>query len=130
MSAVALGAAACSSSQSSNDGSPRDLVSFDISYGELPPGCPPGVANEKGVGGACTMGGNECRGGLRCSCDPYLNILPPDGTPCFCTLVQFATCDVAPANYCGQGATCCGYLQAGSACIPNACLQSQGCPAF
>jgi hypothetical protein len=48
-------------------------------------------------------------GSLRCSCDPYLNVLPPDGTPCFCTLVQFATCDIAPANYCGQGATCCGY---------------------
>jgi hypothetical protein len=34
------------------------------------------------------------------------------------------------ANYCGQGATCCGYMDQGSLCVPNACLDSMTCPAF
>jgi hypothetical protein len=127
-------ASACSSGgHSSGDGGANDAV-FDLGL-DLP-GCPPPVGNEKGVGTACTNGGNQCGAGLRCTCDPALGGLLT-GVPCFCTLAQFAQngskapcTDSVPANFCGTNARCCEYLQTAAYCVPNICLPGGMCLQF
>jgi len=100
-----------------------------------PPGCPPAEANDKGIGSACTMCGNECASPLRCTCDPYLGI-QLTGVPCVCTLVQIAPtgstdpCKDAPADFCGSSATCCNVLTTAAYCVPNVCLIGGQCIEF
>ncbi len=117
------------------DAHPIDV--FEVSL-DLPPGCPPSVGNEKGVGRPCTRGGNECGNGandLHCTCDMLLGIRL-DGVPCLCTLVRVNNsvdagdpCTNLPSNYCGTNTRCCSYMSAGAYCVPNICLSGQGCPA-
>jgi len=120
---------------------PHDAAVFDVSV-ELPDGCPPVQANEKGVGIPCTMGGGQCTAagvpsGLRCTCDPYFGI-QLYGVPCVCTLVGLNpdptnvpnACTSLPAGYCGSEATCCPYVNAGFYCSPNACLPGGACLEF
>ena len=116
------------------DGGVHDAV-YEVSL-NLPDGCPPPSGNEKGVGTPCTMGGGECKGGLRCTCDPALGALLV-GVPCFCTLAQFAQtgstnpCGAPlPADFCGSNATCCNYLTAAAYCVPSICLPDQMCIEF
>ena len=123
---------ACSSSSSNVDAAVLDL-SIDFSFGDLPPGCPPAAANEKGVGAVCTKGGGECPSPLICACDTTLGIVPPDNTPCVCTrFISFQkgqTCANLPdPNYCGQGAICCSYMNALALCVPTVCLENATCP--
>ena len=117
----------CSSGGGSHDAS-VDYLTFDVSFGDLPAGCPPAAANDKGIGGVCTKGGNECKSPLLCACEPHANIQPPDGTPCVCTQLILSGCDAVPTGYCGQNATCCSYMNALSICVPLACLQDATCP--
>ena len=60
---------------------------FDLSL-DLPAGCPPGSANDKGVGIPCTRGGGECRSGhphlCRATRSPVSTLL--NGVPCICTV--------------------------------------------
>ena len=51
----------------------RDAAVYEVGV-DLPAGCPPGEPNELGVGKACGMCGNECGGGLKCTCDPAFGI--------------------------------------------------------
>ncbi|HEY4184758.1 MAG TPA: hypothetical protein VGP07_06790 [Polyangia bacterium] len=125
-----LTASACSSGSSSPVDAAHDYLTFDVSFGDLPSGCPPAAANDKGIGSVCTMGGGECKNGLLCACEPHANILPPDGTPCVCTQLIFSGCDAVPTDYCGQGATCCSYLNEASICVPMVCLPDGVCPTF
>jgi hypothetical protein len=138
--------AACSSggggslhdaSISDGDGAVLDLLSFDFSFGDLPPDCPPGVANDKGIGAVCTMGGHECPSSnsdsnpLICTCDTTAGVVPPPGTPCFCTVPIFFPCDDSthvPSDVCGQNATCCSYQEMVSICVPDTCLDAMMCP--
>lgn len=135
---VAVGAwisvAACSSGGGKKvpDGA-ADGISFDWRFGDLPEGCPPTAGNEKNIGKPCSVGGKECGGGMICACEPYAGITPPEGTPCFCTVAILGkTCDdpSIPANYCGTGASCCGYMTFGSLCVPDVCLSAMMCPMF
>ena len=105
-----------------------DYLTFDVPFGDLPPGCPPAAANDKGIGSACTKGGNECKDGLLCACEAHANIQPPEGTPCVCTKLILSGCDSVPVDYCGQGATCCSYMNALSICVPLVCLEDATCP--
>lgn len=124
-------ASACSSGSSSPVDAAHDYVTFDVSFGDLPPGCPPATANDQGIGGACTIGGGECKNDLICACEPHANVQPPDGTPCVCTkIVGYSGCGTIPAGYCGQDATCCSYMDTLSICVPLACLQDATCPAI
>jgi len=129
---VLLGLAACSSSGGTGSVTDAgiDYLTFDVPFGDLPAGCPPAAANDKGIGAACTKGGNECKGGLLCACEPHANIQPPDGTPCVCTQLIFSGCDTVPVGYCGQGATCCSYMNSVSICVPLVCLENATCPMF
>jgi len=97
------------------------------SFPDVPPGCPPGVANDIGVGKTCTKGGKQCPSGQLCTCDGALGVDPPKGTPCFCTRAWFTpTC---PANWsCGENATCCSLYSVVSGCVPNICLTDNECP--
>lgn len=124
---AAMTAAGCSSGGGARDAA-ADYLTFDVPFGDLPPGCPPAAANEQGIGTACTKGGNECKDGLLCACEAHANILPPDGTPCVCTKLIFSGCDTVPVDYCGQGATCCSYMNALSICVPLVCLENATCP--
>ena len=131
---LVLGLACSSNSNNKPLDSGLDVPTFDFKFGDLPPGCPPMAGNDKNIGATCTKGGNECKGlNLTCTCDGALGIQPPEGTPCFCTSLMFATCDAATTadpNVCGQNATCCGYMNSGSICVPNVCLDGQTCPMF
>ena len=129
--AIPLGA--CSSSSSSNgDGAVQDALVIDYTFGDLPPGCPPAMPNDKGVGSPCTKGGGQCTNGLICACDTTLGIVPPDNTPCVCTrFVSFTDsrgCGSLAADYCGEGATCCSYMNAIGLCVPTVCLENAMCP--
>jgi hypothetical protein len=125
---------ACSSG--SSDTTPHDAAVFDLAL-ELPPGCPPGQANEKGVGKLCTMGGGQCASPLHCTCDPYLGI-QLYGVPCVCTLVGLNAdpanapnaCTNVAAGTCGTGATCCPYMTFGYFCSPDTCLPGGACIDF
>jgi hypothetical protein len=132
--ALVLAAGACSGGGGNKgDGSVDAVLEVGLDW---PDGCPPAAANEKGIGTACTRGGNECKNGLRCTCDPQLGTLLA-GVPCICTLAQFAQngskdpcTDSVPANYCGSNATCCNVLNSAAYCVPNVCLINDACLVF
>ncbi|MBC8133443.1 MAG: hypothetical protein H7X95_10725, partial [Deltaproteobacteria bacterium] len=109
-----------------------DGFSLDYRFGDLPPNCPSGVGNDKRIGAACTNGGEECGPGMLCACQAYNGITPPVDTPCFCTVLIPGPCtggtNPPPAGFCGQGATCCSYMQLASICVPDVCLFSMMCP--
>lgn len=137
--AAALGAwaivAACSSSGGKRTGdaaAPQDGFALDFRFGDLPPGCPPTAGNEKGVGAPCTKGARSCPTNMICACDEFNGLVPPEDTPCFCTLpILGRVCsDPALAGYCGQGASCCGYMTFGAICVPDICLDAMMCPAL
>jgi hypothetical protein len=131
---LVVGTSACAGGGNhAADGSVDAVIEVSI---EWPDGCPPAAANEKGVGLACTRGGNECKNGLRCTCDPTLGALLA-GVPCLCTLAQFAQngstdpCkDSVPPGYCGTNATCCNVLKSAAYCVPNVCTFSGACLEF
>jgi hypothetical protein len=136
---LALGAwavvAACSSSggRTPPDASGQDSFSLDFKFGDVPVGCPPGVGNDKNVGSFCSKGGGQCGAGLICACDSFNGLIPPEDTPCFCTIpILGRACNdpMVPAGLCGQSATCCSYMQLGSICVPDICLGSMTCPVF
>lgn len=127
---VALLSAACSSGSGGNNDASHDYLTFDYVFGDLPPGCPPAAANDKGVGAACTKGGGECKNNLVCACETTLGIVPPEGTPCICTLLIPQSCANIPADYCGQDAICCGYMDIAAICVPTVCLDTAMCPAI
>jgi hypothetical protein len=129
-----VAASACSGGGSKKGDASVDSI-IDVGL-EWPDGCPPATANDKGIGAACTRGGNECKNGLRCTCDPQLGALLA-GVPCICTLAQFAQngskdpcTDSVPANFCGSGATCCNVLNSAAYCVPNVCLINDACLVF
>jgi hypothetical protein len=129
---LAIVSAACSAGGGGAYDGGRDAV-YEVSL-DLPPGCPPATANEKGVGAACTKGGGQCKNGLRCTCDPFFGV-QLEGVPCICTLATFATVgsvepcvDSVPANYCGANATCCSYLTTAVYCLPSICVPDGVCP--
>jgi hypothetical protein len=127
---IALAAGACTGGGGSPaDGSVDAVIEISI---EWPAGCPPATANEKGVGKACTRGGNQCGSGMRCTCDPALGALLA-GVPCICTLAQFAQngskdpcTDAVPSGYCGSKAKCCNVLNSAAYCVPYECLFNGG----
>lgn len=122
----------------------QDAQVYDLKL-DLPPGCPPSSGNEKGVGIACTKGGNECKApgvpsGLLCTCDAAFG-LQLNGVPCVCTIAGLNTsatntdpCSTGangqPAGFCGSDATCCPYMTVGYYCSPNACLPGGACIDF
>ncbi|HVZ89356.1 MAG TPA: hypothetical protein VHG72_20495 [Polyangia bacterium] len=130
---------ACSSGHGSPpDGASRDGTTYDLSL-DLPPGCPPTQANEKGVGAPCTRNGHQCTGGLLCACDTNLDNtgLTLNGVPCVCTIAGLNSnpkssdpCASAGANVCGTDATCCNYLSTAYYCSPNVCLPGGACINF
>jgi hypothetical protein len=119
---------------------PRDAATvYDVAV-ELPEGCPPAEANEKGIGAPCTEGGGECgkiASGLRCTCDQFATI-KLTGVPCVCTIAGLNTdpanttnaCDKVPAGTCGSAAKCCPYMTLGYFCIPDICLPYGECLEF
>jgi hypothetical protein len=116
------------------DGGIHDAL-YEVSL-NLPDGCPPETANEKGIGAACTMGGNQCKLPLRCTCDVFVGVQLV-GVPCICTLAAFAQVnstdpckDSVPADFCGSSATCCPYMTAAAYCVPSICLPDNQCPVF
>jgi hypothetical protein len=98
---------------------------------EVPVGCPPGTANELGIGGSCTRNGGECKNGLSCLCDDRLGFAMPAGMPCFCTNPTLGTCTSTKLK-CGSNATCCEFPVTPSTlvsgCFPSVCLYSNQCP--
>jgi hypothetical protein len=131
---VASLAGACSGGGGSpSDGGVDAIIDVGLAW---PDACASTVPNEKGVGVPCTRGGNQCKNGLRCTCDPLLGALLA-GVPCLCTLVQPAInksqdpcTDSVPANYCGSNATCCNLLNSAAYCVPNMCLINDACLVF
>jgi hypothetical protein len=131
--AVVLAVGACSGGGSHGDGSVDTIIDVGLTW---PDACALTTANDKGVGAPCTRGGNECKNGLRCTCDPLLGALL-SGVPCLCTLLQPAKngsvepCkDTVPADYCGSNATCCNVLNQAAYCVPNMCLIDDACLVF
>jgi len=132
---LCLAAGACSSGAGQRpDGSARDGTTYDLAL-DLPPGCPPGQGNDKGVGSTCTRGGGQCSNGLVCACDTILG-LTLNGVPCICTL---AGLNPHPANpspcaaatpACGTNAICCDYMTTAYYCSPNICLPGGSCINF
>jgi hypothetical protein len=128
-----LGAGSCSAGGGGAvDGGVRDAV-YEVSL-NLPDGCPPAMANEKGIGNSCTKGGHQCKSPLLCACDPFFGV-QLTGVPCICTLGVPAQAnstnpcvDSVPTNFCGTNATCCSYLTAGAYCVPSICLPGDVCP--
>lgn len=133
--AVAMLAAGCSSSGGKRpvgDGGVLDGFAIDYRFGDLPQGCPPATGNNKHVGDDCSNG-KACVQGLICACETFNGFIPPEDTPCFCTIpIVGRTCSdpTVPADTCGQGATCCSYLNLGSICVPDVCLETMTCPTF
>jgi hypothetical protein len=130
-----IGASCSSGPGHPPDGSVRDGTTYDLAL-DLPPGCPPGQPNEKGVGATCTRGGGQCKSsGLFCACDTILG-LTLNGVPCICTLAGLNTqpnnpspCDATKPT-CGSNATCCNYMSTAYYCSPNICLPSGSCINF
>ena len=112
------------------DAAAVDGFTIDYRFGDLPPGCPPATANDKGIGAPCTRGGGQCPSSLNCTCDNFAGVTPPEGTPCFCTIPILQRCESIPAGTCGQKATCCSYMQQFAICVPDICLESAMCPVF
>jgi hypothetical protein len=112
------------------DASPSDVY-LPFLVPEVPPGCPPGMANELGIGGPCTRNGGECKNGLSCLCDDRLGFAMPAGMPCFCTNPTLGTCSSTNLK-CGSNATCCEFPVTPSTlvsgCFPSVCLYSNQCP--
>ena len=114
--------------------SPRDARKdnqINVSLPEVPPGCPPDVGNENGIGAPCTANGGECSGSLTCACDDRFGYRMPAGMPCFCTNLIFGT----TCSACGSNAACCRCNIAltdppftVSACFPSVCLNDGECP--
>lgn len=128
-----LGVVAVSACSAGGGGKLRDAAmdfTIDYRFGDLPPGCPPGVSNDKGIGAACTRGGGQCTSNKICTCDTTLGVTPPPGTPCFCTIAILQSCASLPAGTCGQNASCCSYRDQAAICVPDACLDSATCPVF
>jgi hypothetical protein len=133
--ALVVAGASCSSGPGHPpDGSVRDGTTYDLAL-DLPPGCPPGQGNDKGVGSICTRGGGQCKNPLVCACDTILG-LTLNGVPCICTL---AGLNQHPANpspcaastpACGSNATCCDYMSTAYYCSPNVCLPGGSCINF
>ncbi|MEO5767024.1 MAG: hypothetical protein ABIS92_01610 [Polyangia bacterium] len=137
--AAALGTgvvvSACSSSggRIPADADTQDSFSIDYQFGDLPPGCPPAAGNDKRVGTPCsrTASKTQCGGGLICACQDFNGFVPPDDTPCFCTIpILGKVCGDVPPGYCGQAASCCSYMNVGSICVPDSCLPEMQCPVF
>lgn len=131
---AASSASACSSGGGRGGDASADAI-IDVAL-PWPDGCPPSVANDKGIASPCTRGGGQCKNGLLCTCDPVLGARLT-GVPCFCTLAAIAKngskdpcTDSVPADYCGSGATCCNVLNSGAYCSPNICLINGGCLIF
>ena len=125
---------ACSSNRDTSAkhdaGSPSDA---QFSLPEIPPGCPPSVGNEVGVGKPCTKTGTECTGTLKCSCQDWFGYAMPASMPCFCTSVTFGNA----CTSCGSGAPCCTYdvpinttTVTISACFPAVCAPNNQCPSI
>jgi hypothetical protein len=131
-SALAIGA--CSSNNGHKPDASSDGVTYDLSL-DLPPGCPPGAANEKGVGAPCTRKGGECASPLVCACDT-IDGLTLNGVPCMCTIAELnqhpSNPDPCAGNgtNCGSGATCCNYQNLAAYCSPNICLPGGQCIDF
>ncbi|MBX3187793.1 MAG: hypothetical protein KF819_12290 [Labilithrix sp.] len=90
-------------------------ASGNEAYGEPPAACAPKGAkgNDLGVGAFCDKSAARCTGGLFCTGD----FGAPEGAQ-FCT--QFCSAD----KDCGKDAVC--FKEArGSACVPNACLDTK-----
>ncbi len=124
---------ACSSGKGGKlvDSAVQDGVTFDFRFPDWPAGCPPAAGNDKNVGAPCAKGGgqSQCGSGLICACEGFAGIVPPENTPCLCTIpILGMECSMIPAGYCGQGASCCSYPQLGSICVPNTCLEMMMCP--
>jgi hypothetical protein len=131
---IALGCGLGSNSSSGKDAGMTADTQGTFSLPEVPPGCPPDAGNENGIGAPCTRTGNECPGGLTCSCEDRLGYQMPAGMPCFCTNVSFgSTC-----SNCGTNAPCCTYTipltpttsVTVSACFPSVCAPNNQCPAI
>jgi len=135
---AALAAAGCHAGATVTQ--PTDAHVFDLEL-DLPAGCPPGTANENGVGIPCTKGGGQCSSkGLLCTCDQAFGLLL-NGVPCICTIAGINTSSTAtdpcsaqangkPAGFCGSNATCCPYMTVGYYCSPNVCLPGGACINF
>jgi hypothetical protein len=128
-----VAAVGCSSSSGKRPDANVDGLTYDLSL-DLPPGCPPAQANEKGVGAPCTRNGHQCTNGLICACDTTLG-LTLNGVPCICTLAALnpnanLPCDNQPSGYCGSNATCCNYMKQAYYCSPNVCLPGGQCIDF
>ena len=129
-------AGGCSSNNAYKpDGGPKvDALTYDLSL-DLPPGCPPGQGNDKGIGKTCTRGGHECASPLICACDTVSG-LTLNGLPCFCTIAMLNTqpsnvpCSTVPSNVCGSEATCCNFMKTAYYCSPNVCLPGGQCIDF
>lgn len=129
---IGLGCGQGGSTNSARDAAPDTVASLNLP--DLPPGCPPGVGNENGIGSPCTRTGGECTGTLQCSCKDWFGYAMPAEMPCFCTSVSFGSTCTA----CGSKASCCTYdvpLQTTtitvSACFPSVCLSGgTECPSI
>ena len=58
---AAMTAAGCSSGGGARDAA-ADYLTFDVPFGDLPPGCPPAAANEQGIGTAGVDAGPNANG--------------------------------------------------------------------
>lgn len=136
---ILLGSAVATLGCSSNNGHKPDASSdglyYDLSL-DLPPGCPPGQANEKGVGAPCTRNGHQCTNGLLCTCDTNSG-LTLNGLPCICTVAGLNPqpsnpnpCSTQSSGVCGTNATCCNYMATAFYCSPNVCLPGGQCIDF
>lgn len=133
--AVLASLGACSSGAGHRpDGSSPDGVTYDLAL-DLPPGCPPSQANEKGIGLPCTRGGNQCTNNLICTCDTVDGVTL-NGLPCICTIAGLTTQPANPSPCaavkpeCGSGASCCDYMALAYYCTPNVCLPGGACIDF
>lgn len=130
---IALGCGLGSNASSGKDAGTTADTLGTFSLPEVPSGCPPDAGNENGIGAPCTRTGNECTGGLTCSCEDRLGYQMPAGMPCFCTNVSFGS----SCSNCGTNAPCCTYtipLTTGSitvsACFPSVCAPNGQCPSI
>ncbi len=134
-----LFAVACNPSDSPGslrDASPAGPSDAQVSFSlpEVPPGCPPDVGNENGIGKPCTATGTECTGALQCSCKSWFGYTMPASMPCFCTNVTFGS----SCTSCGSNAPCCTYAVpltttttvTVSACFPAVCAPGNQCPSI
>ena len=130
-----LAVGACSSGAGPRPDGSVDGTTYDLAL-DLPPGCPPAQANDKGVGAPCTRGGGQCKSPLVCACDTILG-LTLNGVPCICTLAGLnehpgsnpSAC-AASTPACGSNATCCDYMSTAYYCSPNVCLPGGSCIVF